>query len=145
MNQSIHIVLDSSGSMVEDSKQHSGIYLLLSLRRFFKEQGIPFTEWQWNTTLSPMGKISSICWTGSLNSSSFYEFSDDSKLILLISDGDFPIDMDFRNKSNCFLLLLGEEDDALQWSFPSGRLWLPEDFNGHLSVLLSCGIGRAVT
>lgn len=148
MSEIVHIVLDTSGSMVEASKQHSSIYLLLSLRRFFKEHDIPVAEWQWKDTLSPLEKIPSISWGGTLDAyglSSFLEEGEEGsspKTVILLSDGDVPMDMDVRRREQCFLLLLGEEDSGLQWHFPKDRLWLPQGLNGHLSLFLRRHLGR---
>lgn len=134
MNPSIHIVLDTSGSMVEDSKYHSSIYLLTSLRRFFKEHNLPFSQWQWSDTLTPLEKISKLSWSGTLNSYLFHSFYTEDKLVLLISDGDLPQDMEFFYKERCYLLPVGEEDPSLLCAFPPHRLWLPETLYGHFTV-----------
>lgn len=149
MTKTVHIVLDTSGSMTEDSKHHSAIYLLLHLRRFFKQHGISVTEWQWSDTLTPLGALQSLPWSGALDAyafSSFYgkdEILSQNAPILLLSDGDFPISLDLRSKDLCFLLLLGEEEHRLHYHFPKGRLWLPPDLNGHLSLFLAKQVGGA--
>lgn len=148
MTETVHIVLDTSGSMTEDSKQHSAIYLLLSLRRFFKEQKIPVAEWQWSHTLAPLETLPSLRWSGSLDGyafSAFYQTLQESPqkpAVILLSDGDFPLSLDVRSKDHCFLLLLGEENHSLQYHFPNGRLWLPPDLNGQLTLFLAGHLGR---
>lgn len=146
MTETVHMILDTSGSMAEDSKQHSAIYLLLSLQRYFKEKGIPVQQWQWSSTLSPLEHIPSLSWGGTLDSHSFSSFFQDShqrKTVILLSDGDLPLEMDFSRKEECVLLLLGEEDSSLQWSFPHGRLWLPQQLNGHLTLFAQRHFRRA--
>lgn len=131
MVETVHIVLDTSGSMVEDSKHHSAIYLLLSLRRFFQEGEIPVKEWLWSEELTAMETIPSIHWTGSLNSHAFQDFARDGKIILLLSDGDFPLAFTWSQKNPCYLILLGGETHSLD--LPQGHLWLPQNLLGHLT------------
>lgn len=145
MAQTLHIVLDTSGSMGEDSKHHSAIYLLLTLRRFAKEHGIPLSLWQWHEIIEPLGNLSQILWTGSLDGYAFAPWyrrvqgnttnlkNKNVSPVLLISDGDFPMDTGFRLYDACHLLLLG--DGSFSYDFPSNRLWHPSDFMGQLILL----------
>ncbi len=133
----LHILLDTSGSMVEDSRNHAALYVLLSLRRFFQQKGISVPEFTWAEEIQPLERIGDIPWEGGLDVASFHSFYQEHSPILLISDGDFPIELDFHHKDQCFLLLLGEVEGAIQYAFPHGRLWRAEDLNQHLSLFFA--------
>lgn len=133
----IQIILDTSGSMVEDSKHFAAIYLLQSVKQCAKEKGIPVSFYRWQEEICPLGKISEISWTGSLNPQAFLKFFQEKQPILLISDGDFPDKINFKYKTHCHLLYLGEDYRKMQTEFSSGRLWFPENLLWNLSNLAS--------
>lgn len=132
----LHILLDTSGSMVEDSRHFGARYLLLSLRRFLQAENQDYTLYAWNRHITPLEDLNQITWGGALNPEVFQDFYREHRPILLISDGDFPPLLEFRSKKHCVLLHLGEDDPSTSWEFPQGRMWRGEELLSRLPLFL---------
>lgn len=118
MKQELHIVIDGSGSMMEQDKNEVINYYLPVIRRFFKEhQGeMEVQFFAWNQEVKPT-KPRDLTYSGKLEESTLSDFIKErtkqpETFVLLISDGFYSPDLGrvFRKSPHTFLLLLGRDD-----------------------------------
>lgn len=146
MGQNLHIITDTSGSMLEQSKNQVVQYLFSTIQRFLQKQykDANILLYYWNESINMCSSFKDFAWGGYLESLPLKNFINQNcnEKILIISDGDYSEDLKevFKKKSNIYLLLIGQDDVTyFKKIFTNGRLFLPENIMSDLLFLFTTG------
>lgn len=97
MNTRVDILVDTSGSMIENGKEAVIKNLIYTISRILRKE--EYQEYQvnmlkWSNEVMPIKKLSELRFSGQLSSRALKEYLDSQEVapvILLISDGNFSI------------------------------------------------------
>lgn len=142
MSQVLHIVIDCSGSMVEQDKNQVVFYYLPLISRFLKKEqdDLELKLYGWGEEVAST-KPSRLTFSGKANGDIFCDFLNEHKeeFVMLISDGYYSDELEkvFAKRKKVFLLLLGRDDVSYfrKKQFASGRLLTGENLLSDLHFL----------